>query len=451
MKRTLLLCLLTCTLSYLPFTVYAGIKEDYEEAYKIYIAAGASAAAYSDRIGELVNHYLEQDGWKIDHYVQAEGHSGARYLIAQKEGFPYDLVAIVGTENHRDIKTDLKVDKIYFAGSTPKEFITNAAKQDVPPTEPKVHRGFNQFVKAGLSAVLLSPKQTSISFTDLLQTDQSRKLLLTGHSLGGAAATLAGARLLSGGISPDQLEVITFGAPAVGNAAFANKFSPNLHLTRIVNSGDMVTGALQTFVGGYQQFGQQIKWHAPDTTGDAHQLIGYIDSAMKNYYDKRRLAISAGIELPVSSTHKQKNPGRVYIAPLVNNLPNGLTADFLYMQEALQDEYQQILPDYVTAKTLVNWQNEARASGCRWAVVSDINATQVRQKEKTYYITLTQTVYDVTSGIATTTATFSTVTYNLTPLEAFIHNFKGIEAHLMDQFAKNKGNDTIISPAATKP
>lgn len=451
MKRTLLLCLLTCTLTYLPFTGNAGPKEDYEEAYKIYIAAGASAAAYSDRLGELVNHYLEQDGWKIDHYVQAEGHSGARYLIAQKEGFPYALVAIVGTENDRDIKTDLKVDKVYFAGSTPEEFVTNAAKQDVPATEPKVHRGFNQFVEAGLSAVLLSPKQASISFTDLLQTNQSRKLLLTGHSLGGAAATLAGARLLSGGINPDQLEVITFGAPAVGNAAFAHKFSSSLHLTRIVNSGDIVTGALQTFVGGYQQFGQQIKWHAPDTVDDAHQLIGYIDSAIKNYYDKRRLAISTGIQLPIPSANKQANLGRVYVVPLINNLPKDLTADFLYMQEALQDEYQQILPDYVTAKNLVNWQNEARASGCRWAVVSDINATPVKQKEKTYYITLTQTVYDVTSGIAATTATFSTVTYNLTPLEAFIHNFKGIEDHLMDQFAKNKGNDTIISPAAKKP
>lgn len=423
-------------LSYVPVTGYSGPKEDYDEAYKVYIAAGASAAAYSDRLGELVNHYLEQDGWKIDHYVQAEGHSGARYLIAQKEGFPYDLVAIVGTENDRDIKTDLKVDKIYFAGSTPEEFIANAAKQDMPATEPKVHRGFNQFVQAGLSAVLLNPKQASISFTDLLQTDQTRKLCLTGHSLGGAAATLAGARLLSGGINPEQLEVITFGAPAVGNAAFANKFSQNLHLTRIVNSGDMVTGALQTFVGGYQQFGQQIKWHAPDTVDDAHQLIGYIDSAIKNYYDKRRLAISAGIELPVSSTHKQKNPGRVYIAPLVNNLPNDLTTEFLYMQEALQDEYQQALPDYVTAKAASDWRKEASASNCRWAIVSDVSAIKVKQKTNTYYITLTQTVYDVTTGTVATTATFSTVTYNLTPLEAFIHNFKGVQEHLIDQFAK---------------
>jgi hypothetical protein len=69
-------------LVYIPVTGYAGAKEDYEEAYKLYLAAVASAAAYSGRIGERANRYLEQDGWQIDHYVQSQGHTGARYLIA---------------------------------------------------------------------------------------------------------------------------------------------------------------------------------------------------------------------------------------------------------------------------------------------------------------------------------------------------------------------------------
>ncbi|WP_245823802.1 lipase family protein [Sporomusa malonica] len=423
-------------LAYLPVTGYAGAKEDYEDAYTLYLTAAASAAAYSGRIGELANRYLEQDGWQIDHYVQSQGHTGARYLIAHKEGVPYYLAAIVGTENDRDIETDLKFDKVYFAGSNEEECAVNAAKKDVPGTEPKVHRGFNQFVQAGLSAVLRNPRQVSLSLPDLLLSNQTRKLYLTGHSLGGAAATLAGARLLSVGINPEQLEVITFGAPAVGNAAFAAKFGPSLHLTRVVNSGDVVTGALQTLLGGYRQFGQEIKWRPPDTVDDAHQLIGYIDSAIKNYYDKRRLAVAAGVQLPIPSADKQINHGRVYIAPLGNNLPAGLTEEFSYMQEALQDEYQQTLPDYVTADDQADWRKTASASGCRWAIVSDVSALRVKQEKNIYYITLTQTVYDVTSGTAVTTATFSTATYNLTPLEAFIHTFKGMHAHLIDQFAK---------------
>jgi hypothetical protein len=440
MKR-LLIALFSLFLVYMPALGLAGPKEDYEEAYKFYIAAGASAAAYSGRLGELANRYMEQDGWQIDYYVQAQGHTGARYLIARKDDVPYYLVAIVGTENKRDIKTDLKVDKVYFAGSNPEEFAANAAKKDIPPSEPKVHRGFNEFIQAGLSAVLRNPQQVKVSLPDLLHTDKNRKLYLTGHSLGGAAATLAGARLLSMGISPKQIEVITFGAPAVGNKAFAAKFESYLSLTRIVNSGDPVTGVLQTLVGGYRQFGREVKWRPPDIVEDAHQLTGYIDSAIKNYYDKRRQAVEAGIALPVSPAAKQKIPGRIFIAPLQNNLPSALSANFWYMQEALQDEYRKTLPDYVLATTDPSdsaWREAAMTTGCRWAIVSEVSTTRIKQQKNTYYITFTQTVYDVTSGSIAASATFSTATYNLTSLEAFIHTFKGMHAYLNDRFTTIK-------------
>lgn len=118
--KKLVLFLFSFTLLLYPFFVHADPREDYEEAYKLYIAAGASGAAYSDRIGELATRYLAQGGWQIDHYVQAQGHTGARFLIAKKEhpgDAPEYLIAIVGTENNKDLKTDLKVDKIYFAGS----------------------------------------------------------------------------------------------------------------------------------------------------------------------------------------------------------------------------------------------------------------------------------------------------------------------------------------------
>jgi hypothetical protein len=433
-----LLC--TLVLLYTPVTGSAGPKEDYEEAYKLYIAVGASVAAYNGRIGELANRYLEQDGWQIDHYVQPQGHIGARFLVAKKKlgnDTPLYVLAIVGTENNGDIKTDLKVDKVYFAGSNAEEFAANAAKKAVPGTEPKVHRGFYEFVQAGPSAIMRNAQHAPLSLTDLLMANNSSKLYITGHSLGGAAATLAGARLISSGIRPEQIEVITFGAPAVGNAAFAAKFEPTLHLTRVVNSGDPVTGVLQTLVGGYKQFGREIKWNPPSTVGDPHNLTGYVDSAIKNYYDKRRLAVQAGMELPTPTVAKQANPGRVYIVPLQNNLPAGLTADFWYMDEALEDEYRQTLPDYVTAARPASaWREAAIASGCRWATIAEVSAMRVKQEKNTYYITVSQTVYDVATGAVTDAATFSTGTYNLTPLEAFIHSFKGMSAHLNARFAK---------------
>ncbi len=51
---------------------FASPKEESDDAYKIYIAAGASVAAYNNRMGELATRYLLQDGWNIDHYIYPE-------------------------------------------------------------------------------------------------------------------------------------------------------------------------------------------------------------------------------------------------------------------------------------------------------------------------------------------------------------------------------------------
>ena len=50
---------------------HAGIKEEYEQAHKIYLAAGACMAAYSDRYGQLTNKYLERENWQIERFEQA--------------------------------------------------------------------------------------------------------------------------------------------------------------------------------------------------------------------------------------------------------------------------------------------------------------------------------------------------------------------------------------------
>lgn len=428
-------------LLFMPLASYADPQEDYEEAYQLYITAGASVAAYHDRIGKIVTHYLEQDGWIIDHYVQAEGHSGARFLIAQKTnstgGITY-IVATVGTETTQDMKLDLKVDKVYFAGTNLDEFAVNAAKKGFSDNEPKVHRGFYEFVQTGPAATLRNSNASALSLLDLLKADDKNQLYLTGHSLGGAAATLSGARLLSMGINPDQIRVITFGAPAVGNAAFAAAYEPTLHLTRVINSGDPVTGALQTLVGGYKQFGREIHWKIPPTIGDPHKMTSYIDAAIKNYYDKRRQAINAGIH-PYDPTIKYHDIyNNSYIAPLQNKLPDALQADFPYMQEALWDEYHQTQPpqDTTGEKSFKDWQYQAAAANRHWIIVPEVSAVRLKQEKNTYYITLTQTVYETTTADTVDTATFSTATYNLTPLESFIHVFKDVNFHLNTRLAK---------------
>ncbi|MBP2654058.1 MAG: lipase class 3 [Firmicutes bacterium] len=406
----------------------AGPKEEYEEAYNLYIAAGASIAAYNGRVGELANLYLEQSGWTIDHYVQLPGHTGARFLLAKMDlGLRKNayVLAIVGTESIGDIKMDLKVDKIYFAGSSIEECAANAAKKNVSGKEPKVHRGFNEFTQAGLAAKARDASHYSSFLPELLKGNRDCKLYITGHSLGGAAATLVAARLISMGVNPGQIEVITFGAPAVGNAAFAAQFGQKLHLTRVTISGDPVTRVLQP-LGGYKQFGREIKWNRADAVDDPHKMIGYVDKAIKNYYDKRQLAANARIELPKPAAKRMINSERVYIVPVANKLSSALSKEFWYMREVLWDEYRKRFPGCVieTEAMVDNWREKAAISGCRWVIVPEISSIHIKQEESTYHITLNQTVYDVTTGAIVDTAAFSTGTNNLTPLEAFIHDLK---------------------------
>jgi len=405
--------------------------QDYEDAHKIYIAVGASVAAYDDRIGELTKEYLERDGWELDSYVQQQGNAGARFLLAKKdfgEGKQTYVLAFVGTETPADVNFDLKGDKVYFAGNSLEEFAINAAKRGVANTEPKVHRGFYEYMGSGLTAKTLGANGTPLLLSDILLANKDSKLYLVGHSLGGAAATLAGAGLINMGVHPEQVEVITFGAPAVGNAAFTAAFDPVLKLTRIVISGDPVTGIIQTLVGGYKQFGKEIRWTIRDTSDQNHRITEYVDLAVKNYYDKRQQALEAGIQLrsPVVIAHEKQ---QVYIAPLKNNLPKGLTTEVWYMRQALCDKYGQRLPGCIIApeNDMNNWRTTAASAGYRWVVVPEVSVTQIRQEENINYINFSQTVYEVGTGAIVETASFSTGTYNLTPLEAFIHNLKGID------------------------
>lgn len=117
-----------------------------------------------------------------------------------------------GTASARDWLTDLEVRKVQWGGGS-----FGAGR---------VHRGFVKAydsVRAGL--VHLLPPGVS--------------LVIAGHSLGGALATLCAEDLA--GDYP-VADVITFGSPRVGNGAFARHYNAILadRTVRLVNAGDPV-------------------------------------------------------------------------------------------------------------------------------------------------------------------------------------------------------------------
>ncbi len=73
--------------------------------------------------------------------------------------------------------------------------------------------------------------------------DNNQPVWLTGHSLGGALATLAATSLTFGNYKPEVAGLYTFGQPRVGDNQFAISFNDALKKRsfRLVNNNDVVT------------------------------------------------------------------------------------------------------------------------------------------------------------------------------------------------------------------
>ena len=414
-----------------PVSVSADALTEYMEARKIFAAAGACMAAYNSRPGSLAVAAFEREGWRIEPFKQVGDKVDVKYLLAWDANSRSDrdvyIMAVAGTESFRDAKVDLRTRKVYFAGKTLDEFVANAARKDVPQDAPRAHEGFNQATQLLLTAESAQANDAQAGkfrrLANILKEDHEDKLILVGHSLGGAVVTLAAARLLDMGVRPEQIEVITFGAPAVGNEAFVEKYEGKFDLTRFVMDGDPVPIALRRVFGGYRHIGREVFWPRPDTlkTYFGHDVPVYVDMALRNFYPKRREAINKGI---VHLSAPAEGQNRLYVAAVGNKLPPALKMDFSFMQEALWEEYERMLPGYVVDKgenkSLSNLE-KARAAGCSLLVVPEIQAVRVRE-DNTYYVSLTQTVYRVSDGSVLNAGIFGSNTKTLTPLGALVHN-----------------------------
>ncbi|MEW4487318.1 lipase family protein [Thalassoglobus sp. JC818] len=109
------------------------------------------------------------------------------------------------------------------------------ATMAVAETVGRVHRGFKQEVDD------LWPQL----FKEL---EANRKTLwFTGHSLGGAMATICAGRCHQAKLDPAPMELHTFGSPRVGNKRFVNSV-PLTHY-RWVNNNDLVTRVPPMWLG----------------------------------------------------------------------------------------------------------------------------------------------------------------------------------------------------------
>ena len=385
-------------------------------------------ASYSDELSLLAREWLAETGWEFQSQTTATSLAQGRYHLVTKEmpdGHRAVLLAFPGTENAKDAKVDLRTRSVPFGGSSVEEF-RDVAQQDRHATSyPLVHKGFDDYT---MTALFHKPVDLAGSgacetmgehLAQELRAHPTEVLYLTGHSLGGAAAILTAARLSDMGVRPEQLRVITFGSPAVGNVAFARYYEKRMQLTRIVMDGDPVAAALQSLGTRYVQFGERVAWKQDRSSARfEHAMVVYLDRALRLYFsedevgdgnmlESRPLAARGGIFVAVP---------QLDLDPLV---AGDDTADIRILQGAWQARYAPctVQSDGQRGADMDVLIAEARAAQCRYAVRQHVSVKRSRDEADTVRIVLETSVYDA-QGTFITVVSKSTTDRRMTPLEA---------------------------------
>ena len=397
----------------------------------LFVEAAASEAAYSGELSELLRARLTAAGWEI---VGAEtvGHRGTvgrffHMVRRDADGAELHLIAFPGTERGSDVWTDLRMKRAAFGGHSPGEFL---AVRDTPKAErggmPLVHRGFLDYCQAALFTDAAEGETAGERLAADLCAHPSEKLYLTGHSLGGAAAILAAARLSDLGVSPDQLIVTTFGAPAVGNEDFVRTYQDRFTLRRVVMRGDPVKDALPSPLG-FHHFGERIDWQPARTTAAfPHTMTVYVDAALRRLYDTHD---SSGALTFLVGQENRTAGYTVYLAPIEVEGDDALAEDVPYLRAVLRDaQYVRnaatvFAPADTSGPLDVTAQaRAARTVGAEQMLVYRISGEKLRDAHETYRLTLERSVYDRDGNLLAAGAR-SAATGALTPMEVILYLF----------------------------
>lgn len=379
------------------------VSLEYVDKYFTSVAAASCLGVYLPENSTEFN-YLRAYGWRIMPQKLRSGRVESNFAIAHNY-FPelkkrIFLVTFRGSANKKDWSINLKTNRVNYGGSTLAE-MDALAKEPLRKSEPAVHSGFNTYVDTVLRTSVLDDKGQLRGAFKAVAERADALMVLSGHSLGGAAATLLGQRLLDLGMPAERLCVVTFGAPAIGNEAFAVQYGSRLRLLRITNTADPVPGSLQTFFGGYKQFGQHIKYSlSPQISNMQHDMAMYFDYSVSDFYQEYDRQVALGRIFPVPD--RKITIGKPVVALWIHESDNlSKLASIMDLKRFVTDEYKRMLPSYMVmsksldkeAYTHESIVEKSRFAGADYILVCGIDG--YRQPEADgWYLTLDQVLFD---------------------------------------------------------
>lgn len=461
MKRSFMIVLTLLLLLVFPIIAMANEREEdninkqkvlqeYNEAHLIALAAATCAGTYvPDGIASEYS-YLGEYGFVIQPYTVNDGNREANFTFAYNktitQGKKLFVLAFRGSASLKDWEVNFATSKVAYGGTSPAEFAEIAKQEVKDPSVPAVHRGFNEYVNAAFS---LKPEVAGEGIYEdisaIIRDDPDAMLLLTGHSLGGAAAALFAERLVSMGIPKEKLPVITFGAPAIGNAAFAEAYGDKINLLRIKTSHDPIPGGLQTFIGGFKQFGREKVFNLSSRFADfQHPVSYYFDLAVKNYYEAYDKAIAKGI---LKDQPSKKITDKEPLVAIVVGAPRNIQSRPFTpnIKRFILDEYRAVLPSYIVLENdadlydssrydLGQMVEEARIAGADYILVLEIDSKRLGQEDK-WYISMNQAMFNIDGGLVSLSSYGRRLTYDQGVMQCTISNLEQCRNELKEKFS----------------
>ena len=213
-------------------------KSDFVTCAKISETASVSSSVYGDDWKTKIKQLNEPGvGWDKGFTTVLTKDTGlsnydAQFVIASKKvkiagekEKTYLLIGIRGTQGKKDLETD--------------GYIYPTKYGDV-----EIHSGFHNYASA---IIHTSEYDELIQKIRDIDGKEDYEVMITGHSLGGAAATIIKANLESQfPSSKEKFSAITFGAPQVGNQIFADRYGDRV--IRIITERDAIPSSNFTAV-----------------------------------------------------------------------------------------------------------------------------------------------------------------------------------------------------------
>jgi hypothetical protein len=274
-------------LGFSPLNSLIKIDDIFKEGFDV------DEALYLAQLSELVYEPQEviektlQENYSFDHtlYYSKQSHKDL-----QKKGWMKLLMLFFKSKTplidlqfsyltKKDSKGVQNIIVVFRGSQEPQDWMTNFNLKDEGfEGKGRVHQGFHRALKLFFKIV---KHQTKLKHNLSLATQQdidnlnkNSKIILAGHSLGGALATLVGCSLIERGLKKENLEVYTFGAPPVGTKEFSTYYDEKINIYRLVNEQDVVP-KLDKMLHLYH-LGKEIV--LPSNEGEIHSCKGYIDN-----------------------------------------------------------------------------------------------------------------------------------------------------------------------------